>query len=313
MSALSLAQLTTMLEAYTPSDGTFLPRLNQALARIYNMGTYRDLTVQYSLTVSQGCIRLPVTADAILHAIVDGSPVAVRSLWHDLKQVGTASNDLSWGLVDAGFSPVLRTLETATDTLYVVPSADSPTQTEFDEDEEGEMWVDVTGSDLVRRYRATSQGDIPFAGVLTFDSPITDIEAVRFSGLLDSYDIRTVAGDPETTVATVGPGSGSPRYRVFRVPNTAAGVVVHVLCKRTFIPLESNDDLTYVGNINAIKQAFLATVAEDSNDVERAQFFWGTAMQLMEEEASSTRGAAQPRVNLDPSGTGALTGLTSMM
>tara|TARA_R110000851_G_scaffold176920_1_gene323680 strand:+ start:251 stop:1186 length:936 start_codon:yes stop_codon:yes gene_type:complete len=311
MPALSLAQINTQLEAYAPTDGTFLPRINQTLARIYNMGTYRDLTVQFSLPVEQGAIRLPETADAVLHAIVDGSPGGVRSMWHDLKQVGSANNSLAWGLVDSGFTPVLLLLEVATSILYLVPSAESATQEDFIET--NGSWVDIAATDAAQRYRVTTNADLTGGNTLTFSAPVTYIDAIRFSGLTDSFDIRTTAADASTTIATVGPGTGATRYRVFRVPNVENGKIVTVLCKRAFAPLVVAEDITYVGNINAIKQGLLATIAEDAGDVERAHVFWNATLQLMEEEMSSSRGAAQPRLNLDPSGAGSLSGLTGMM
>ena len=312
MPALSLAQLETALGIYTPTDGSFVPRLNQALSRIHNMGTYRDLTVQYSLPVVDGMIYLPKEADAVLHTIIDGFPAAVRSLWHDLKSVGTGSNDLSWGLVDAGFGPVLLDLAVATDTLYLVPATESVTRTAF----AGGTGIDVviTASDGTSRYQVSASDAGTFVDpTFTFEEPILYIDTIRFEGLTDSFDIRTTSGDPDTTIATVGPGEGVTRYRRFRTPNVEDGKVVHVLCKRAFVPLVSAGDITYVGNLNAIKNGLLATVAEDANDVERAAVFWNTCFQLMEEEASSTRGAAQPRLTIDPHGCEGKMGIRGMM
>jgi hypothetical protein len=311
MATLSLNQITSLLAPYIPSDGTFIPRINQTLERLQNVGTYRDLTVQYSLPVEQGCIRLPADADAVLHAIVDGNPAPVRALWHDLKQIGTAGSNLSWGLIDSGFSPVLRLLEEAEDTFYLVPAAGSATQAPFVTEDSS---VIITGNNTIQRYSASTAAEGWEDGdPIVFSTAVTALDSIRFTDLDDSYDIRLVAGDPETTIATVGPGSGSTRYRVFRAPNIAEGAIVHLLCKRAFAPLLSGNDITYMGNINAIKHGLLGTIAEDAGDVERAQVFWGTAFQLLEQEMSSTRGAAQPRINLDPSGTGALTGLTGVM
>jgi hypothetical protein len=311
MSALSLAQLHDALSFYAPSDGSFLPRLNQTLSRLYNMGTYRDLTVQYSLPVSKGFVYLPPDADAVLHAIVDGRPAAVRSLWHDFKQMGSGNNDLSWGMVDSGFSPTFLDIPEATTTLYLVPSSGSPTRYPFVASDA--CGVSITASDGETRYMGDTYGTEFDGSEIIFPEPICLIDTIRFVGLLDSFDIRLTAGDGATTLATVGPESGVTRYRRFRVPNVQDGSVVHVLCKRAFRPLVNEEDVTYIGNINAIKNGFLATVAEDSNDVERAQAFWGAAFQLLEEEASSTRGAAVPRLNIDPHGTGGRSGIPSMM
>lgn len=313
MPALTLGQITDALSFYAPTDGSLLPRINQVLSRIHNMGAYRDLTVQYSLPVAQGVIYLPRDADAVLHAIIDGQPSAVRSLWHDFKAVGTSANDLSWGLVDAGFSPLSRELAAATDTLYIVPSTESATRRAFSTGGNASL-ISVKASDGELIYPASTDDAATYAaGVFTFGEPVLYVESIRFSGLLDRFDLRTTSADPDTTIASVGPGTGVSRYRKFRVPNVDDGKVVHVLCKRSFIPLVGDSDISYVGNIGAIKQGLHATVSEDGNDVERAQMFWGTCFQLMEEEASSTRGAAVPRLTMDPHGVEGRCGIRGMM
>lgn len=313
MPALSLSQITTLLEHYAPTDGSFLPRINQTLQRIHNMGTYRDLTVQYSLSVVDGLVTLPDDADAVLHALVDGQPSAVRSLWHDFKSHGLGTNDISWGLVDSGYCPVFRALpEPAVGVLYVVPSPESPSQLPFDTVNGGIIEVIAVGETRILR---DSTSDAGFDGEeMVFEEDLTRINQIRYEGLIDRYDVRTTLLDPLTTIATVGPGSGVTRYRRFRVPGSTDGsTTIHLLCKRAFTPLVNNEDITYVGNINAIKNGLLATVAEDANDVERGQFFWGQSLLLMEEEAASSRGAAQPRLTLDPWGAEGKMGVVGMM
>jgi hypothetical protein len=176
-----------------------------------------------------------------------------------------------------------------------------------------EAGVSISATDGVARYAADTYASEFDGTTIIFPEPVLYIDTIRFTDLSDSFDIRVTAGDAATTIATVGPGSGVTRYRRFRTPNADNGTVVHVLCKRAFRPLVNDEDITYVGNLNAIKNGFLATVAEDSNDIERAQMFWQSAFQLLEEEASSTRGAAQPRLNLDPHGTGGGSGIRGMM
>jgi len=312
MSALTLTQIESALGIYSPTDGSFLPRINQTLSRLYNMGTYRDLTVQFSLPVVGGTIYLPKEADAVLHTIIDGFPAAVRSLWHDFKSVGTNRNDLVFGLVDSGFGPVFRDVTAAITTLSLTPATESATRTAFSNGG-AEIEVVITASDGTSLYRVSTEDGTFASPVFTFAVPVLYFDTIRFKGLTDSFDLRTTIGDPDTTIATVGPGSGVTRYRRFRTPNVEDGKVVHVLCKRAFIPLVNGTDITYIGNINAIKNGLLATLAEDANDLERAAIFWNNCFQLMEQEASSTRGAAQPRLTIDPHGLEGQMGIRGMM
>lgn len=307
MPATTVNQLIPMLGTYVEPDGSFKQSLNQVLSRIYNMGTYRDLTIQYSLPVVDNCITLPDEADAVLHTLVDNQPVPVRSLWHDFKStgMGIGASDLTWGLVDAGYHPLKRLIETATDTLHIVPSDQSPTRNNFNPDDGGTIVITATDGDkiYVSTTNSVSDNDVP----LTFDEPVNSVISIQFDGLTDAYDIRTTAVDTDTTIATVGPDSGVTRYRRFRLNRSTDGVTkVHVLCKRAFQPVRSDNDIVYVSNVGALKQGLLGRLMEDNADIERAEYHWNKCMQLMEEEAASSRGAALPRLNVDPYGTGSL-------
>jgi hypothetical protein len=284
------------------AGGDFLASLNQVLARIYSTGTYRDLTVQYSLPVVDSHVTLPDDADAILHTMVDGSPVPVRALWHDFRSVGQNydTGDLSWGLIDAGYWPTLKLLpESGVGSLFVAPAAADYRTAAWDSLIDGSS-IEVLATDGEKVYKSELDG-----GVLIFDEAVTSILSIKFDGLTASYDIRTDEDDPETTIATVGPNSGTTRYRRFRLNRATDGeTVVHVLCKRAFKLLEDDDDICYVANIGALKHGLLGRIAEDNADLERANYHWQLCTKLLDEEAASATGAAQPRLNIDPFGTG---------
>lgn len=305
MPATTINQLIPLLSQYVEPQGDFKNSLNQVLSRIYNMGTYRDLTVQYSLPVSDNCITLPDDASAVLHTIVNNQPVPVRALWHDFKSVGmgVGAGDLTWGLIDAGYHPLKKLIGTPTATLHIVPADQSPTKSNFSVTDGGEIRIVATDGD--KSYSSTTDSVSDNDVALTFPSPISSVLNIRFEGLADAFDIRTDALDPDTTIATVGPDSGVTRYRRFRLNRSANGeTVVHVLCKRAFQPIRSDDDIAYVDNIGALKHGLLGRLSDDNADIERAEYHWNKCMQLMEEEIASSRGAAIPRLNVDPYGTG---------
>ena len=302
MPSLTLNHLTSLLGSYIEPDGDFKASLNQVLARIYNTGTYRDLTVQYSLPVVNGCITLPDDADSVLHTMVDGHPAPVRSMWHDFKSVGSGYGaDLSWGLIDSGFSPTLQLVPVSgIEELTVVPYGPYSTSRVFNTDD-GEEIV-VRASNLEGQFESSANKTTK---QIVFADPVTQIDSIRFEGLLIAYALVTDPLDLNTALAVVGPESGVTRYRRFRLNRATDGqTVVHVLCKRAFAPLVSDNDIVYVGNVGAIKQGLLARIAEDNADIERAEYHWQRCTLLLEEEAASTRGAALPRLNIDPSGTG---------
>lgn len=304
MPAYTLSQLAPMLDKYVEPDGDFKASLNQVLARLYNMGIYRDLTVQYSLPVFDGCITLPDDADSVLHTMVDGFPVPVRSLWHDFKSIGignlSVNPTIQWGLIDAGYTPTRQLFAAATSTLFIVSASGSSVVNTFSNTDGSS--ITVVGSDGDQFYTG-SLATSPFR--ITFSTPVTSIVNIQFDALNGMFDLRTTSNDADTTIATVGPDSGVTRYRRFRINGSVDGqTVVHVLCKRAFQPLRDDNDIVFVGNIGAIKHGLLGRLMEDNADIERAQYHWNQSMLLMEEEVNSSRGAAIPRLNIDPYGTG---------
>lgn len=303
MAAQTYNTLAPILEGYIEPQGDLQASLNQVLDRIYTMGIYRDLTVQHSLPVIDAGVTLPDDADAILFTTVNSYPVPVRSLWHDFKSVGSgAATDMSWGLIDSGFWPTLKLLPDAgLTTLYVVPAKESPNNTAIDttageqitilaEDDDGEVYSASVGAGL---------------NTIIFSATVTQINQIRYDSLLYRYDIRTDAADADTTIATLGPDAGVTRFRRYRLNRSTDGTtVVHVLCKRAFKPITDGDDVVYVDNIGALKHGLLGRIAEDSADLERAEYHWQKCQQLLEDEANSSRGAAMPTLRVDPFGTG---------
>ena len=302
MPSLTLNHITSLLGTYIEPNGDFKASLNQVLARIYNIGTYRDLTVQYSLPVVNGCITLPDDADAVLHTMVDGHPAPVRSMWHDFKAIGFGFGaDLTWGLIDSGFSPTLQSLPEAGITeLTVLPYGPYPNTQVFNSNDGEEIVIRASNSEGIFESAVNNT-----TKKITFATPVTHIESIRFEGLAIQYALVTDASDIGTAYAAVGPDSGVTRYRRFRLNRSTDGVTtVHVLCKRAFQPLSGDNDIVYVGNVGALKHGLLARIAEDGADIERAEYHWQRCTLLLEEEANSTRGAALPRLNIDPFGTG---------
>jgi hypothetical protein len=154
-------------------------------------------------------------------------------------------------------------------------------------------------------YISTANLTIVAYPALIFKGGITSIDSVQFASLPDNFELRTDPTDPETAVASLRKGSGVTRYRRYRLNKSVDGsTIVHVLCKRAFIPIADNSDIIFVNNIGAIKHGLLARIAEDGADIERAEYHWGKCVALLEEEATSVRGAAMPRLNFDPFGTG---------
>ena len=107
----------------TGSDGddmdAFEAALNEVMPRIYHMGFWRDMMATLEeQPVHKGVYLLPadnpvtgVGYDSILHAILDDSPTALFSIWHDYRIFGEPSvsaaadiTSLSVGVYDDGYT-----------------------------------------------------------------------------------------------------------------------------------------------------------------------------------------------------------------
>jgi hypothetical protein len=100
------------------NSAQFLKELNLALPRLYNMGMWRDLVFEYTVSTTDGTFTLPDHAESIISALVDDNPRRVRAQFHDYSLVGRNSegNTLSaFGIVDDGYAPTINELPASDD------------------------------------------------------------------------------------------------------------------------------------------------------------------------------------------------------
>jgi hypothetical protein len=318
----TLASIRQTLDTYVEPGADFRASLNQVLSRLHDIGIYRGLTAEYVLPVVRGTIVLPFEAESILHAIIESSPSPVRSLWHDYRNLGhfqsPAHAAYGVGVVDAGFRPTRLQSFEETGALYIVPSPLAPSTADFalaaaadPYDTRILVWGISTDRTTLIPGNFALDGTAP---IIQFDAPIIGVHRVAFErvGGPDEtvlYDLRTNPIDPDTTVTTVGPGTGTPQYRIYRVPaynnpDAPEQAYIHVLTKRRFLPLRGEWDVSNISNLGAIKHGLLGRIAEDSADLERAEYHWTKAQEMLENESSSSDGGASRVINIDPTGLG---------
>ncbi len=109
------------IDPYVPSGSSanaeFFIALNEVMPRLYHMGFWRDmLTVIEDIDVSAGYYDLladhassGVGYDSIISAMLDDSPRAIHSVWHDYRRFGQPASSatettLMGGFIDAGFT-----------------------------------------------------------------------------------------------------------------------------------------------------------------------------------------------------------------
>jgi len=100
------------------NSAQFLKELNLALPRLHNMGLWRDLVFEYTISTTDGTFTLPDYAESVISALVDNDPERVRAQFHDYSLVGRNDdgNTLSaFGIVDDGYAPTVNELPSSDD------------------------------------------------------------------------------------------------------------------------------------------------------------------------------------------------------
>jgi hypothetical protein len=311
MPALTVKAVTKALSEYVRPDEDLVAKLNLVMPRLYAMGMWKDLLYDWSIETTNDYFALPEHSESLLGAMLQDSPVEARSQWHDYRIGGYAKAGPSpiFGVVDDGYHPTKEDIiyETLSDGDLVVvnhvqPATNLPS--------EGSITIvygrstdSVFGEDSVATHTFNLNG----SQLSTPSSDISSIKSISFEDVPESvkvcYDYQAAGSDSVTITLAVVKGDGVARYRRFRFSNPSAEVKnIKLLLKRAWEPVLVQDDLIYLGNLNAIKHGLLGMLAEDNADLERAQYHWTICQKLLDEELDAARGAAKPRVSLDPSG-----------
>lgn len=303
MPAYTVAQLEAILGDYVAPGGEFIPSLAQVLPRLHDIGLWRDLAYEVSLSGANGYVTLPADTDAVLACTINDAPVRTRSLWHDVRISGRqATLSPYYGVVDLGFFPVMLDMATVQD----VASADvvgpeelhaylAGTTTAATATGAADMVILSYSTGTALATAATSEsGDL----VLTCEGGAKTITSIVYNNVVDAFDI--VDPDfPTMVIATVPTGSGVLRFRRFRTAVQASTTTVHLLVKRG-CPVELTEDtIVHLGNLGAIKHGLLGLVQEDGGDIDRAGFHWGMAGKLLDQELASMFGAAKPTLRFE--------------
>lgn len=298
MPATTVKVLSDQLASYCSPDQQFLPILNLVLPRLYAMGYWKDLCYELEITTSNGYFSLPMEAESIMSATVDQTPKNLWAQWHDYK-VGGIPNSYSaypiFGIVDDGYGPSKEVLPN--DTNHTVSLKPISPNTTLPND--GSVYVSYERENGVNGNYVFQISNA--ASMTMVDTDVRKILEIRYEGVPVSVVLEATDGTNTYTLAE-GRGDFVARYRRFRTSSPSNGDTqkVFLLLKRAFLPLMSESDVVYLGNINAIKCAILATTAEDNADIERSGYHWQVCRQLLEEEKDANRGAARQVFTIDP-------------
>jgi len=287
----------------------FRNALNEVMPRIYKMGYWRDLLTEHTQDASKGYISLPPDTDSILYGVLDNNAMPTRSLWHDYKLFGTdEQNDtLLNSFIDDGYASSYRDIETP----YAYQLELQAVRNYNDSLPTDPFTVDVlykgsTTGDGFMDYRLDQTNTADTGSGVN----ISNIEQIIYNNIPDGFTVRVLA-DPfddsfdAVTLADLPSGSGTARYRRYRIGNTKSDSSAHLLLKRRWVDVDSTTDLVHMPSNAILKHALLGKLSEDTADIQRAQYHWSTVAQLLDTDTDSYRGSAKPTLHIAPDGVGA--------
>jgi len=310
--ALTTSQLhrthSQYLDASDITPQAFRFALNEIMPRLYKMGFWREMMVEHTQEASSGYVSLPPDTDAIITGILDNSPLPTRSLWHDYKLFGTNDQDTTIlnAFIDDGYSSSYRDIKTAYAYQLEIQAVRNYNDT---------LPTDPFTVDVLYKGSATGDGfmDYRLDQTNTADTGsgvnISSIEQIIYNNIPDGYTVRVIA-DPfddsfdAVTLADLPSGSGTVRYRRFRIGNTDSDSMAHMLLKRRWVDCDSDSDLVHIPSNAILKHALLGKLSEDNADAQRAMYHWGVVKELLEADTDSFRGAAKPTLHIAPNGVG---------
>jgi hypothetical protein len=306
MPSYTVIQLEGILGSYVPpGSADFTSGLGQVLPRLHDIGLWRDLAYEVSLSGQYGYVSLPADTDAVLACTINNFPRMARSMWHDIRITGRqATLNSQYGVVDAGWYPVMLDMCDVQGATVAEPVTDnqllglvSGTAVPFTTSGFlGHIDIRVGPTEVLIQ---SESGNLTF----THSGEFTAITEITYNDVKYPVDLVDSAY-PDKVIATVPTGSGVLRFRRFRTSAKAPDTTIHLLVKRGAPSDLTPDTVIHLGNIGAIKHGLLGIIAEDSGDLERAGFHWGMAGKLLDQELASVFGAAKPSLRIhDPAAT----------
>lgn len=311
--AATVGTLQSVLSRYIPRDDDFAAFLNQVGPRLYALGNWRDLVHDEEITTSHPYVSLPRDYEALLAGVVDDVPVVGSTRWQDYRNAGMVGNSRGpssyFGLVDDGLRPTLIDLSDGDATVggdynfKIEPAARGETLLPS----VGSViieWEPVSGVVARTEYALDGAADITSAFTTTLGA--TRVYQVSF---LDVPKLVKVTAVPvsEGTSFKIAEGRHDEiaEYRRYRFANPAQGSVVAMLMKRRWLNVKEASDVVRLSDVNVIKHGLLAIIAEDASDLTASQFHWDQCSAVLESQIAHYRGSLRPRINFDPTGTGA--------
>jgi hypothetical protein len=311
---MTLAQARQLLHPHISPDGpdsAAVPsRINEICERFFVSGRWKGMIIEVDLDASQGYVTLPRRCEAVLGITVAKAPRTPFGRWYSFVPGGPGQLDGSTYtgtdlVLDAGDShPVFRDPPYESFRLRVkVPSTSDRDTGNYmvlkGNDADGNSVFGADGSEglqlnLTAAENTTTQYFSALTGVL---KPLTN-------GYVTLWAVN--ASGAETQIGEYEPGETNVGYRRYMVQRASGSEIptVRALCKRRFVPVQSEHDDIIPDNMGALKLGLISLKYEDTNDLERSTEYFNKALSLLNAELREQRGSQFNTVRFSPHGFG---------
>lgn len=264
--------------------------INQVMERFLSMPSWKGLDGVVTFNVYDNMITLPRSISAIKKGGINDesciSPVPVHTIWYQFHANGPGVYDVSNprlaapAFLDLGLGYCTYRDPLSPFKLKIVTDVTESTAN-----------ITFTGFDVNQKpvYTGTTLGvvlDVDTSGSETTQvfSALANVFKPVTNGRVKLYAVDDATAE-ETLIAVYEPGETTINYRRYYVTGTQEETrTFKAICKRAYVPCVADNDLLFPDNLGAIKMGLQALGYENKDDNDRATYWWGNAVNLLNSE-----------------------------
>lgn len=272
------------------TDPKFADMVTEVVERFHTDGFWVGSKSTFTMAISAtGHVTLPIFLESIIDARIDETPRPVKTQRYQFLYDGPGEIDVESStlgvLSDAGrVATEVEFPSTAGQIkLTITNSNDAGKKVRL-------LGYDASGDEI--RGTGSQSGELvtladPNATSSATFSAIRGIQKPELQGRL----IVSHVGVSDTELADIPSFVTTPVYRRYLVPAVDCDNVI-AYCKRRALPVRAEEDYILPGNLSALKQGLYGLNFEEKSDPDRAQYYWGLAKSILNDEATEYRGGA---------------------
>lgn len=286
------------MTGFSLTDARFISRLNLAIQELMFEGDFPGVVDRWLFKADQntGIVALPYVFDRLMQVTVDGVPDTIVSPWFEFYGYGPGIQDdydaygnrrYDWALdiFDRGDSPVVTQIPDFNDdrtgpwvlrVYATVAEASGATINIQGLDANGLIIRTLSSGTWYNGLNVAINHAVPYTQTTQQFSKITGVVKPETNGY-----VRLTAwnGSVEVELSNYAFNETAPSYRHYYIPRIHnrgySGVRERIVigrCRKRFVPVEEDNDLLIISNINALKSMMVAQWKRDAGGISLDEF-----------------------------------------